>query len=68
MSNTFYIDTVVNGKSVHKYSIKVHDKILGSDSLDELIEYVLDHDIDPTTLLYTDGESTGETLYEFITP
>ena len=66
MSNAFYIDTVINGKSVHKFSIKSGDKIVGSDSLDELIEYVLDKGIDPTTLLYTDGEATGETLCEFI--
>ena len=44
--SSLYKDTTVNGKSVHKYSIKSHGAVIGSKDLDELINFVLDRGID----------------------
>ncbi len=67
----FYKDTTVNGKSVHKYSIKtstkfIDDAMIGSKDLDELIKFVLDRGIDPNTELYVYGEKTEEQLIDLI--
>ena len=62
----FYKDTTVNGKSVHKYSIKTCDAMIGSKDLDELIKFVLDQGIDPNTELYVYGEKTKEQLIDLI--
>ena len=64
--SAFYKDTTVNGKSVHKYSIKSHGATIGSDDLDELINFVLDRGLDPVTELYIDGKETKEWLIDLI--
>ncbi len=61
-----YKDTTYKDKSVHKYSIKVSIATIGSEDLDELIEYVLFCGIDPNTELYVDGEKTEELLIDLI--
>ena len=63
---SLYKDTTVNDKSVHKYSIKSDGTIIGSKNLDELINFVLDRGIDPTTELYIDGKKTEECLIDLI--
>ena len=57
---SLYKDTTYKDKSVHRYSIKA------SSDLDELINFVLDRGIDPTTELYVDGEKTEELLIDLI--
>lgn len=64
--SAFYKDTTVNGKSVHKYSIKLHGNTIGSDDLDELINFVLVAGIDPATELYVYGNKTEELLIDLI--
>ena len=64
--SAFYKDTTVNGKSVHKYSIKSSGATIGSEDLDELINFVLDRGLDPVTELYIDGEETEEWLIDLI--
>ena len=51
-----------------KYSIKFvrNYSIKSSEDLDELINFVLDRGIDPTTELYIDGEKTEEWLIDLI--
>ena len=63
---SLYIDTTYKDKSVHKYSVKVSGATIGSSDLDELINFVLDRGIDPTTELYVDGEKTDEWLIDLI--
>ena len=63
---SLYKDTTYKDKSVHKYSIKSDGTIIGSKDLDELINFVLDRGIDPTTELYIDGEKTEEWLIDLI--
>lgn len=63
---SLYKDTTYKDKSVHKYSIKASGATIGSEDLDELIEYVLCCGIDPTTELYVDGEKTEEWLIDLI--
>ena len=63
---SLYKDTTYKEKSVHKYSIKSSGATIGSNDLDELINFVLDRGIDPTTELYVDGEKTDEWLIDLI--
>lgn len=63
---SLYKDTTYKEKSVHKYSIKASGNTIGSDDLDELIEYVLCCGIDPNTVLYTNGNATEELLIDLI--
>ena len=63
---SLYKDTTYKGKSVHKYSVKVSGTTVGSDDLDELINFVLDRGIDPNTVLYTNGNATEELLIDLI--
>ena len=63
---SLYKDTTYKEKSVHKYSIKSIGATIGSNDLDELIDFVLDRGIDPTTELYVDGEKTEEWLIDLI--
>ena len=63
---SLYKDTTYKDKSVHKYSIKSSGATIGSNDLDELINFVLDRGIDPTTELYVDGEKTDEWLIDLI--
>ena len=63
---SLYKDTTYKDKSVHKYSIKSDGTTIGSKDLDELINFVLDRGIDPTTELYIDGEKTEEWLIDLI--
>ena len=63
---SLYKDTTYKGKSVYKYSIKSSGATIGSNDLDELIDFVLDRGIDPTTELYVDGEKTEEWLIDLI--
>lgn len=49
-----------------KYSIKFDGTTIGSNDLDELINFVLDRGIDPTTELYIDEEKTEEWLIDLI--
>ena len=63
---SLYKDTTYKDKSVHRYSIKASGTTVGSDDLDELIEYVLCCGIDPNTVLYTDGNATEELLIDLI--
>ena len=64
--SAFYKDTTYKDKSVHEWSIKSDGTIIGSKDLDELINFVLDRGIDPTTELYIDGEKTEELLIDLI--
>lgn len=64
--SAFYKDTTINDKSVHKYSVKNADGFIGSSSIEELVEFVLDRGIDPTTTLYVDSEPTEETLWDYM--
>ena len=63
---SLYKDTTYKDKSVHKYSIKSSGATIGSDDLDELINFVLDRGIDPTTELYVNGDKTEEWLIDLI--
>ena len=63
---SLYKDTTYKGESVHEYSIKSSGATIGSDDLDELIEYVLCCGIDPNTVLYTNGNATEELLIDLI--
>ena len=63
---SLYKDTTYEGKSVYKYSIKSGGTTIGSEDLDELIEYVLCCGIDPNTVLYTNGSATEELLIDLI--
>jgi len=63
---SLYKDTTYKDKSVHKYSIKASGATIGSEDLDELIEYVLCCGIDPNTALYIDSEATEELLIDLI--
>jgi len=63
---SLYKDTTYKEKSVHKYSIKSSGATIGSDDLDELINFVLDRGIDPTTELYVNGDKTEEWLIDLI--
>ncbi len=63
---SLYKDTTYKDKSVHKYSVKVSGATIGSNDLDELINFVLDRGIDPTTELYVDGVETDEWLIDLI--
>lgn len=64
--SAFYKDTTYKDKSVHEWSIKSDGTIIGSKDLNELINFVLDRGIDPTTELYIDGEKTEEWLIDLI--
>jgi len=64
--SAFYRDTTINGKSVHRYSVRNTDGFIGSSSLDELIDFILDRGIDPTKTLYIDAKSTEMTIWEYI--
>ena len=63
---SLYKDTTYKDKSIHRYSIKASGTTVGSSDLDELINFVLDRGIDPTTELYVDGEKTEELLIDLI--
>ena len=63
---SLYKDTTYKDKSVHKYSVKSSGATIGSDDLDELINFVLDRGIDPTTELYVNGDKTEEWLIDLI--
>jgi len=63
---SLYKDTTYKEKSVHKYSIKSSGATIGSGDLDELINFVLDRGIDPTTELYVNGDKTEEWLIDLI--
>jgi len=63
---SLYKDTTYKEKSVHKYSIKASGTTIGSDDLDELINFILDRGIDPTTELYVNGDKTEELLIDLI--
>ena len=63
---SLYKDTTYKDKSVHKYSIKSSGATIGIDDLDELINFVLDRGIDPTTELYVNGDKTEEWLIDLI--
>ena len=65
--SAFYRDTAVNNKSVHEYSIKVNnEQWLGASSMQGLIDIVLDEGIDPSAMLYIDGEPSSETVFDNI--
>ena len=64
--SAFYKDTTIDGRSVHRYSIKNANGFIGSSSIEELVEFVLDRGIDPTTTLYIDSEPTELTLWDYM--
>jgi hypothetical protein len=64
--SAFYKDTTIDGRSVHRYSIKNANGFIGSSSIEELVEFVLDRGIDPTTTLYIDSEPTEVTLWDYM--
>jgi hypothetical protein len=67
MSSAFYRDTVVYGKSVHEYSIKVSDEQwLGANTIEELVNIVLSEGICPSKILYVDGQPSNECITDFI--
>jgi len=67
MSSAFYRDTVVYGKSVHEYSIKVNDEQwLGANTIEELVNIVLSEGICPSKTLYVDGQPSNECITDFI--
>ena len=67
MSSAFYRDTVVYGKSVHEYSIKISDEQwLGANTVEELVNIVLSEGICPSKTLYVDGQPSNECITDFI--
>ena len=65
--SAFYRDTVVYGKSVHEYSIKVNDEQwLGASTVEKLVDIVLSEGICPSAMLYIDGQPSGECITDFI--
>ena len=49
------------------YGIKnYNDEITEFSTIDELVEHVLDQGIDPSKPLYVNGESTCETIFEYM--
>jgi len=65
--SAFYRDTVVYGKSVHEYSIKVNDEQwLGASTVEKLVDIVLSEGICPSTMLYIDGQPSNECITDFI--
>lgn len=67
MSSAFYRDTVVYGKSVHEYSIKVNDEQwLGADTIEKLVDIVLNEGICPSKTLYVNGQPSSECITDFI--
>ena len=67
MSSAFYRDTVVYGKSVHEYSIKVSDEQwLGANTIEELVDIVLSEGICPSAMLYIDGQPSNECITDYI--
>lgn len=67
MSSAFYRDTVVYGKSVHEYSIKVNDEQwLGANTVEKLVDIVLSEGICPSKTLYIDGQPSNECVTDFI--
>ena len=67
MSSAFYRDTVVYGKSVHEYSIKVNDEQwLGASTVEELVNIVLSEGICPSKTLYVDGQPSSECITDYI--
>ncbi len=65
--SAFYRDTVVYGKSVHEYSIKVNDEQwLGAETVEELVDIVLSEGICPSAVLYIDGQPSNECITDYI--
>jgi len=65
--SAFYKDTAIDNKSVHEYSIKVNDtQWLGANSIEELVDIVLDEGICPSKMLYIDGKPSNEYITNFI--
>ena len=65
--SAFYRDTVVYGKSVHEYSIKINDEQwLGASTVEELVNIVLSEGICPSKMLYIDGQQSQECLTEYL--
>ena len=65
--SAFYRDTVVYGKSVHEYSIKVNDEQwLGANTIEKLVDIVLSEGICPSAVLYIDGNPSNEFITDFI--
>ena len=65
--SAFYRDTVVYGKSVHEYSIKVNDEQwLGASTVEKLVDIVLSEGICPSAMLYIDGQLSNECITDYI--